>query len=56
MNHDERAALRQQIGNAMRPAVDQVISEVTRPYRRAIIWLGVGYFILSAASILQWVV
>jgi len=34
--------------------LDTEKERVTRPYRRIVFWLAVGYFVLVALSILQW--
>lgn len=53
MTDNEHEELREQIDRTMRPVVDKVITNATRPYKRTIVWLGIGYGVLVALSILQ---
>lgn len=55
MTENERDQLREEIETAMRPAVDQAAAILTRPYRRALLWLGLAWLLLAAASVAQWV-
>jgi hypothetical protein len=48
-------ALRRDMEASMRPVVDQVLAKATRPWKRAVFWLGFGYLVLGIASVLQWV-
>ncbi len=53
MTDDDRDALRERIEHAMQPAADQVIATATRPYKRLVVWLAIGYGVLLAASVVQ---
>lgn len=54
MTEIEREALREEIETAMRPAVDQVLANATRPWRRIVVWLAIAYLVLLTASIVEW--
>lgn len=45
--------LRGDVEQAMRPAVDQVIANAIRPWKRFTGWLLVGYGVMCALSIVQ---
>lgn len=53
MTDSEREQLRAEIDQAMRPAVDQVIANATRPYKRLIVWLDLTLAVLAVLSIVQ---
>lgn len=55
MTDSEREQLRAEIDQAMRPAVDQVIANATRPWKRFTGWLLVGYIVLCGLSVAQFI-
>lgn len=46
--------LRGDLEQAMRPAVDTVIADATRPWRRFTFWLLAGYLLLGTLTVIQW--
>lgn len=47
--------LRGDVEQAMRPAVDQVIANAIRPWKRFTLWLLVGYLVLCGLSAAQFI-
>lgn len=47
--------LRTDMEASLKPVVDHVLADATRPWRRLVYWMGLGYGVLIVLSIVQWV-
>jgi hypothetical protein len=53
---DSMEATRRAVEAEIRPVAEQVIADAVRPWRKAVFWLALGYAVMAALSIAQWVV
>ncbi len=45
--------VRETLETRIDPIIQRAIAQATRPYRRVVVWLGVGYGVFALLSVVQ---